>query len=68
LAETAIDQVRPEQFDALFIPGGHSPDHLRAHRRMVAFTKAFFDASKPVFAIWSRRGSPATSPRSSGNR
>ena len=50
-AETGIDQARPEQFDALFIPGGYSPDHLRADRRMVTFTKAFFDANKPVFAI-----------------
>jgi protease I len=50
-AELGIDQVRPEQFDALFIPGGYSPDHLRADPRMVAFSKAFMDADKPVFAI-----------------
>jgi len=50
-AETGIDQVRPDQFDALLIPGGYSPDHLRANPKMVAFTKAFFDADKPVFAI-----------------
>ena len=50
-SETGIDQVRPDQFDALFIPGGYSPDHLRANPKMVAFTKAFFDADKPVFAI-----------------
>src|SRR5438132_14232545 len=50
-AETGIDQVRPDQFDALFIPGGYSPDHLRANPKMVAFTRAFFDADKPVFAI-----------------
>src|SRR2546427_2100894 len=50
-AEVGVDQVRPDQFDALFIPGGYSPDHLRADPRVVAFTKAFFDAEKPVFAI-----------------
>jgi len=50
-AEAGIDQVRPDQFDALFIPGGYSPDHLRADPRMVAFTKAFFNPDKPVFAI-----------------
>src|SRR5438309_5373933 len=49
--EAGIDQVRPDQFDALFIPGGYSPDHLRADPRMVSFTKAFFDADKPLFAI-----------------
>jgi deglycase len=50
-AELGIDQVQPSQFDALFIPGGYSPDHLRANPKVVAFTKAFFDADKPVFAI-----------------
>lgn len=47
--DKAIDDVRPEAFDALLIPGGHSPDQLRADDRFVAFTKAF--ASKPIFAI-----------------
>jgi protease I len=50
-AETGIDQVRPEQFDALFIPGGYSPDHLRADPRAVTFTKAFFQTDRPVLAI-----------------
>jgi protease I len=50
-AEAGIDQVTPEQFDALFIPGGYSPDHLRANPKVVSFTRAFFDANKPVFAI-----------------
>ena len=50
-AEVGIDQVKPEQFDALFIPGGYSPDHLRVNPEAVAFTKAFFDAQKPVLAI-----------------
>lgn len=47
--EAAIDSVRPDEFDALFIPGGHSPDQLRADPRMVEFTKAF--ARKPIFAV-----------------
>lgn len=50
-AETGIDQVRPEQFDALLIPGGYSPDQLRANPKMVQFVKAFIDSGKPVFAI-----------------
>jgi len=50
-AEAGIDQVRPDQFDALFIPGGYSPDHLRLNSKVVSFTKSFFDSDKPVFAI-----------------
>ena len=49
--ERGIDDVKPDEFDALFLPGGYSPDHLRADERMVAFTKAFFDRERPVFAI-----------------
>jgi protease I len=50
-AERGIDEVTPTEFDALFIPGGYSPDHLRANPKAVAFTKVFFDSDKPVFAI-----------------
>ena len=46
-----IDDVKPEDFDALFIPGGFSPDILRADDRFVDFAKSFMDAKKPVFAI-----------------
>ena len=46
-----IDDVKPEDFDALLLPGGFSPDLLRADDRFVKFTKAFMDAEKPVFAI-----------------
>lgn len=49
--DEGIDDVKPEDFDALFIPGGFSPDMLRADDRFVKFTKAFMDAEKPVFAI-----------------
>jgi protease I len=50
-AERGIDEVTPTEFDALFIPGGYSPDHLRANPKAVQFTKAFFDGNKPVLAI-----------------
>ena len=50
-AEVGVDQVRPEQFDALFIPGGYSPDRLRANPAMVEFTKGLVEAQKPVLAI-----------------
>ncbi|MFZ0180767.1 MAG: type 1 glutamine amidotransferase domain-containing protein [Candidatus Dormiibacterota bacterium] len=50
-ADRGIDDVTPDQFDALLIPGGYSPDHLRADRRMVDFTRAFFDRERPVFAV-----------------
>jgi protease I len=48
-ADASIDEARPDSFNALFIPGGHSPDQLRADDRFVAFTRAF--AQKPILAI-----------------
>ena len=49
--DKGIDEVSPDEFDALLLPGGFSPDQLRADDRFVKFTKAFMDAEKPVFAI-----------------
>ncbi len=49
--EKAFADVRPDQFDALLIPGGFSPDRLRAHPVAVEFVGAFFDARKPIMAI-----------------
>ena len=49
--DKGIDDVNPDDFDALFLPGGFSPDMLRADNRFVQFSKAFMDAKKPVFAI-----------------
>ena len=49
--DQAIADVSPEDFDALLIPGGFSPDLLRDDERFVQFAKSFMDAKKPVFAI-----------------
>jgi protease I len=50
-ADAAIDAVKPEEFDAIFVPGGFSPDQLRADKRFVDFVRAFDRAHKPIFAL-----------------
>lgn len=50
-ADKGIDDVNPDEFDGLLIPGGFSPDQLRADERFVDFVKAFLLSDKPVFAI-----------------
>lgn len=40
-----------DEFDAVFIPGGYSPDQLRVDDDVVAFTREFVRSGKPVFAI-----------------
>jgi PfpI family intracellular protease len=50
--DVPLDQAKPEDFDALLLPGGvMNPDSLRMLPKAVAFAKAFFDAGKPVAAI-----------------
>lgn len=50
-ADKAIQDVRAEDFAALVIPGGYSPDHLRMDVKMVGFVRDFFKADKPIAAI-----------------
>lgn len=50
--DVKLDQARPQDFDALLLPGGvMNPDYLRTEPQAVAFAKAFFDAGKPVASI-----------------
>lgn len=51
VVDASIDDVKPSEFDAMLIPGGFSPDILRADDRFVAFAKEFMDSKKPVFTI-----------------
>ncbi|GAA0366653.1 type 1 glutamine amidotransferase domain-containing protein [Bacillus horti] len=49
--DKALDQVKPEDFDALLLPGGFSPDLLRGKGGFGDFAKHFIEKDKPVFAI-----------------
>jgi deglycase len=51
VAEEAIAEVRPEEFDAVVIPGGWAPDALRQDERMVRFVREMHDRGKVVAAI-----------------
>ncbi|MFY0575416.1 type 1 glutamine amidotransferase domain-containing protein [Cystobacter fuscus] len=50
-AEQSVKDVREEDFAALVIPGGYSPDHLRMEIPMVGFVRDFFKADKPIASI-----------------
>lgn len=49
--DKAVTDVSVEDFDALLIPGGYSPDKLRANEDAVKFTKEFTESGKPIFSI-----------------
>ena len=49
--ERSIDDVSAEDFDALVIPGGYSPDKIRMNAKMVDLTRNIAADEKPVAAI-----------------
>ena len=49
--ERSVADVSPSELDALVVPGGYSPDHLRMNEQMVDLTRKMHDAGKPIAAI-----------------
>lgn len=50
-AEELVADCTAEDFDALLIPGGQSPDHIRMNKDVQRFVREFDGAKKPIFAI-----------------
>jgi len=46
-----FDDVQPEQYDGLVIPGGRSPEYLRLNSRVIQIVRHFDSARKPIAAI-----------------
>ncbi len=44
-------EVRPEDYDALVIPGGRAPEYLRLDERVLAVVRHFAEKKKPIAAI-----------------
>ena len=49
--EHSIEDVKPEDYDALLIPGGYSPDKLRANDDILEFVRYFAQKEQPIFSI-----------------
>jgi len=50
-ADTTFKDVSPDDFDAMIIPGGGSPENLRIHDEAVKFARDFVESGKPVASI-----------------
>jgi len=46
-----FEEVKPETYDALVIPGGRAPEYLRLNPRVIEITKHFVENKKPIAAI-----------------
>jgi protease I len=50
--DTVVDDVSPDDFDALLLPGGTvNPDQLRMNDNAVSFVRDFVQSGKPVASI-----------------
>ena len=49
--DKVVSGVSVDDFDALLIPGGYSPDKLRVDEIAVQFVRNFVESGKPVFVI-----------------
>lgn len=50
-AEELVADCTAEDFDALLIPGGTSPDRLRTDKEVHRFVREFDSAKKPTFSL-----------------
>lgn len=46
-----FDDVKPEDYDALVIPGGRAPEYIRLNPRVLQIVRHFAEADKPIAAI-----------------
>ena len=46
-----FDQIKPEAYDALLIPGGRSPEYLRLNPKVIEIVQHFSRTGKPIAAI-----------------
>lgn len=46
-----FDEVRPEDYDALVIPGGRAPEYIRLNSRVIEIVRHFDRQQKPIAAI-----------------
>ena len=45
-----FDDVRPENYDGLVIPGGRAPEYIRLNARVLDIVRHFSTADKPIAA------------------
>ena len=46
-----FDDVRPESYDALVIPGGRAPEYLRLNQKVLEVVRHFATANKPIASV-----------------
>lgn len=47
----SFDEVRPEDYDALVIPGGRAPEYIRLNEKVIQIVQHFSENNKPIASI-----------------
>ncbi len=50
-ADLAFDEVNPDEYDILILPGGKGPERVRLNKAALDIVKKFSENSKPIAAI-----------------
>jgi len=46
-----FDEVKPDAYDALVIPGGRAPEYIRLNEKVIKMVQHFSKANKPIASI-----------------
>jgi protease I len=47
----AFNNIQPENYDALVIPGGRAPEYIRLNPRVLDIVRHFANSDKPIAAV-----------------
>ncbi|MDR3556704.1 MAG: DJ-1/PfpI family protein [Syntrophobacteraceae bacterium] len=47
----SFDDVKPQDYDALVIPGGRAPEYIRLNEKVLGAVRHFAEAGKPIASI-----------------
>ena len=50
-SDISFDEVNPDDYHSVLIPGGRAPEFLRNDQRVINIVKAFYNSNKYIFAI-----------------
>jgi len=46
-----FDNIKPEEYDALVIPGGRAPEYIRMNEKVLDIVRHFAENNKPIAAV-----------------
>jgi protease I len=47
-----FDEIKPEEYDAVVLPGGRAPEYIRLNPRVIEIVHHFSKSNKPIAAIY----------------